>query len=167
MKHTSLNNINKTGFKVPKDYFENFEDLLLSELKLKEASTNHGFKVPENYFENLETQILNTVHKKQPKVIHFIAWRKIAYAAAAAAILLMMFNVIFTNNKNLNIENIETASIENYILTEGLETSDVASLFTDEDLSEISSIKTHLNPETLENYVLDYLEIEDLITNTN
>jgi len=78
-----------------------------------------------------------------------------------------MFSVIFNNSKNLNIKNIETASIENYILTEGLETSDVASLFTDEDLSEISSIKTHLNPETLEDYVLDHLEIEDLITNTN
>ena len=47
-----------------------------------------------------------------------------------------IYNISYNKNEGLNINNIETASIENYILTEGLETSDIASLFSDEDLSE-------------------------------
>jgi hypothetical protein len=50
---------------------------------------------------------------------------------------------------------------------EGLETSDIASLFSDEDLSEITLVKNNLSSESLENYVLENLDIDELITNND
>jgi cell division protein FtsL len=168
MKKNSLNNISKTGFKVPKNYFKEFENTLLSELKLKEMSTNSGFKVPENYFETLDAKILKAIEtEKEVKVINLFSWKKIAYVTSVAASLVIMFNVLFNNNKSLTIDSIETASIENYILTEELESNEMASLFTSTDLSDINFISNNFNPETLENFVLDNLEIEEIITNNN
>lgn len=159
---------NKTGFKVPKDYFKNFEDDLFSELKLKSISPNSGFKVPENYFKSFDDKILKTLKKdNKTNVITLFPWKKIIYATAIAASLIIMFNISLNKAENLNINNIETASIENYILNEGLEPNDIASLFIDEDLSDMVSIKNNLNSETLENYVLDNLDIDDLISNSN
>jgi hypothetical protein len=62
MTKNSLKNM-ETGFKVPKDYFENFEDRLLSELKLKETASPSGFKLPEDYFDSLDNKILDAVKK--------------------------------------------------------------------------------------------------------
>ena len=167
MTKNSLKNM-ETGFKVPKDYFENFEDRLLSELKLKETASHSGFKLPEDYFDSLDNKILDAVKKSNnTKVIPFLSIRKIAYATAVAASLILIYTIYFNNNESLTINNIETVSIENYILTEGLETSDIASLFSDEDLSEITSVKNNLSSETLENYVLENLDIDELITNNN
>ena len=167
MKKNSLKNI-ETGFKVPKDYFENFEDGLLSELKLKETAFHSGFKLPADYFESLDNKILDAVkNDHKTKVINLFSIRKIAYAAAVAASLILIYNISFNKNESLNINNIETASIENYILTEGLETSDIASLFSDEDLSEITSVKNTISSESLENYVLENLDIDELITNND
>ncbi len=168
MNKNSLNNITKTGFKVPENYFENFEDTLLSELKLKEASANSSFKVPENYFETVDDKILNAIkNQKKVKVINLYTWKKIAYTIPIAASIVIMFSVLFNKNNSVNINTIETASIENYILTEELEPNEMASLFTNEDLSKINFTNNNLNPETLENYVLDNLEIEEIITNNN
>lgn len=167
MKKNNLKNM-ETGFKVPKDYFENFEDRLLSEIKLREMSSHSGFKLPADYFESFDNKVLDAVktHNKT-KVISLLSIRKIAYTTAVAASLILIYTISFNKNERLNINNIETVSIENYILTEGLETSDIASLFSDEDLSEITSVNSNLSSETLENYVLENLDIDDLITNNN
>jgi len=167
MKKNSLNNI-ENGFKVPKGYFDEFEDRLLSELQLKETASHSGFKLPEDYFKSLDDKILDAVkNDHKTKVINLFSFRKIAYAAAVAASLILIYTVSFNKNENLNINHIETASIENYILTEGLETSDIASLFSDDDLSEITSVKNNLSSESLENYVLENLDIDQLMTNNN
>jgi hypothetical protein len=168
MKKNSLNNISKTGFKVPENYFESFEDVLLSELKLKETSANSGFKVPENYFETIDNKIFKAIEtEKEVKVINLFSWKKIVYATSIAASMVILFNVLLNKNKPLSIDSIETASIENYILTEELESNEMASLFTNTDLSDINFINNNFNPETLENFVLDNLEIEEIITNNN
>jgi len=166
MKRNSLKNINKTGFKVPENYFEDFQEALLSELKLKESCANSGFKVPENYFETLDNKILKAVKdQKETKVIKLFNWKKIAYATPIAATVIIMLGILFNKNSSLSIDKIETASIENYILTEELEPNEMASLFSNEDLSEINFTNNNLNPETLEDFVLDNLDIEEIITN--
>jgi len=166
MKRNSLKNINKTGFKVPENYFEDFQEALLSELKLKELCANSVFKVPENYFETLDDKILKAVKdQKETKVIKLFSWKKIAYTTPIAASVIIMLGILFNKNSSLSIDKIETASIENYILTEELESNEMASLFSNEDLSDISFTNNNLNPETLEDFVLDNLEIEEIITN--
>ena len=164
MNTNKLHNIKDTGFKVPKDYFGSLEDAILTDLKLKEKAPESGYKVPDNYFDSLEHKITNAlVPEKEVKVIKLFTWRKAAYVSAVAASLILMFNVFFNNTNNVTIDNIETASIENYILNEDLETSEIASLFTDDDLSDVQLINDGYSSETLENYIFDNLEFEDII----
>ena len=164
MNTNKLHNIKDTGFKVPKDYFGSLEDAILTDLKLKEKAPESGYKVPDNYFDSLEHKITNAlVPEKEVKVIKLFTWRKAAYVSAVAASLILMFNIFFNNTNNVTIDNIETASIENYILNEDLETSEMASFFTDDDLSDVQLINDGYSSETLENYIFDNLEIEDII----
>ncbi len=164
MSTNKLHNIKETGFKVPKDYFESFEDNFLNELKLKEITTDSGFKVPDNYFDSLEDKITSAVNQeKEIKVIKLVTWRKAAYAAAIAASLVLMFNIYFNQKTPVTIDTIETASIENYILNEELETTEIASLFNEEDLSDVQLIHDGFSSECIENYIFDNVEIEDII----
>ncbi len=55
---------NKTGFQVPKDYFENFEENFLEQCieNLQQTTplpptTESGFSIPKDYFENFESQL--------------------------------------------------------------------------------------------------------------
>lgn len=163
MNTNKLHNIKETGFKVPKDYFGSLEDVILTDLKLKEIAPESGYKVPANYFDSLEHKITNAIiPEKEVKVIKLFTWGKAAYISAVAASLILMFNIFFNNTNHVTIENIETASIENYILNEGLESIEIASLFTDEDLSDVQLINDGYSSETLENYIFDNLEIEDI-----
>jgi hypothetical protein len=165
MKKQKLENIKQSGFKVPKNYFESFDDLLLNELKLKEACKNHGFKVPNNYFNSVENNILNSIKEtEKPKVIKLITWQKLSYIAAVAASLIIMFNVI-VDKGTFDMNKIETASIENYILNEELDTNDMATLFKEVDISSMSLTNNNISSETLETYVLDNLEIDELLIN--
>jgi cell division protein FtsL len=165
MKTNKLHTIKNAGFKVPKDYFTSLEDVILNDIKLKEIAPSSGYKLPENYFDSLENKITSAViPHKEVKVINLFTWRKAIYVAAVAASFILMFNIFFNNTKIITLDTIETASIENYIINEELETNEIASLFTDEDLSEVHLINDTYNTENLENYVFDNLEIEDIIT---
>jgi len=165
MKKRHLENIKETGFKVPSNYFEEFEDSLITEFKMKETCADSGFKIPTDYFNTVENDILNSVKEtKKPKVIKLITWQKLSYATAVAASLIIMFNVFF-NNGSVDINKIETASIENYILNEEFDTDDMTSLFKDVDLSAVSLTNNDITSETLENYLLDNFEIEELLLN--
>lgn len=164
MSTNKLHNIKETGFKVPKDYFESFEDAFLNEIKLKEITTDSGFQVPDNYFDSLEDKITSAVNQeKDIKVIKLVTWRKAAYAAAIAASLVLMFNIYFNQKSPVTIDTIETASIENYILNEELETTEIASLFIEDDLSDVQLIHDGFSSESIENYIFDNVEIEDII----
>ena len=164
MSTNKLHNIKETGFKVPKDYFESFEDAFLNEIKLKEITTDSGFQVPDNYFDSLEDKITSAVNQeKEIKVIKLVTWRRAAYAAAIAASLVLMFNIYFNQKSPVTIDTIETASIENYILNEELETTEIASLFIGDDLSDVQLIHDGFSSESIENYIFDNVEIEDII----
>ena len=164
MSTNKLHNIKETGFKVPKDYFESFEDAFLNEIKLKEITTDSGFQVPDNYFDSLEDKITSAVNQeKEIKVIKLVTWRRAAYAAAIAASLVLMFNIYFNQKSPVTIDTIETASIENYILNEELETTEIASLFIEDDLSDVQLIHDGFSSESIENYIFDNVEIEDII----
>lgn len=164
MNTNKLHKIKDTGFKVPEDYFDSLEDSILNELKLTKFEKASGYKTPENYFESLEEKITSTIkHDKDGKVIKLFTWRKATYVAAAAASLILLINVYFNQTKSITIDTIETASIEDYIINEDLETYEIASLFTEEDLSDVQLIHDSFSSETLESYIFDNVEIEDII----
>ncbi|WP_445956429.1 hypothetical protein [Yeosuana sp.] len=166
MKKTRIEDIKETGFRVPDNYFKDFEDTLLSELKLKETVGKSGFKVPADYFESLDESIYSSIsEKKQVKVINLFSWKKAIYTTSIAASLILMFTVLYNKKDSLTLDSIETASIENYILNEDIESTDMSSLLTNEDLADFDNVEINFNSESLENYVFDNVEIDDIISN--
>lgn len=165
MSTNKLHNIKDTGYKVPEDYFTSFEDTILSEVKLRTSISQSGFEVPDTYFELLEDKISLAVKPEQEtKVIKLVTWRKASYAAAVAASLVLMVNIFFYKPINVTINVLETASIENYIINEEIETAEFASLFTQTDLQNVQLINDGFTSENLEKYLFENLEIEDIIT---
>lgn len=123
MEKNNLHNIKGTGFKIPKDYFENLEDIILSEAKLSETIetsglntpsdyfegledvilskaklnekvSDSGFKVPENYFETIENTIIKTtIAKQEPKVISLFNRKTLLYVSSIAAAVVLFFSL--------------------------------------------------------------------------
>ena len=76
---------------------------------------------------------------------------------------LLKSNIYFNQKSRVTIDTIKTASIENYILNEELETTEIASLFIEDDLSDVQLIHDGFSSESIENYIFDNVEIEDII----
>lgn len=161
MKKDKLHNIKKNGFTVPEGYFDSLEDNIIDELKVKESVTNTGFKVPDNYFENLEDSVLSKVSnlEKDTKVIKLFSRKTILFASSIAAAILLLFNLsIFT--EKATEPDFET--VENYILNEDISTYEIASLLEEEELTEENFIEFSIEEDTVEDYILDNLYVEDL-----
>ena len=163
MKQNKIHNIKETGFKVPKDYFNNLEDIILSDIKLKETLGDSGFKAPEDYFNTLERKILDKVSEKdKSKVIPLFSKKNLIYISSIAAAVLLLFNLsIF--EKDLTWDDLDINTVENYIINENIGTYEIASLLINEELKEEDFINYSLNDEHLETYLMDNLDIEDLI----
>ena len=163
MKKHNLHNINKPGFKIPENYLQDFEDQILSEVKLKERIETSGFEVPQGYFDTLEQQIMSKVSKESTtKVIPLVSTKTLIYISSIAACFILMFS-IFNNNTELNFDDLETASIENYLSEEDINSLDIAALLSDDELSTKNFIDSDFNDDLLENYLLQNTLIEDLI----
>lgn len=163
MKTNKLHTIKNTGFKVPESYFSSLEDAVCSDLMLNEIAPNSGYKVPDNYFGSIEDKITAAIKpQNEVKVIKLFTPKKIWYASAVAASILLMLTIFM--DKNITVDSIETASIENYIINEDLDLNEFASLFSEDELTNVKLISDGYNSQMLEDYVFNNLEIEDIIT---
>lgn len=166
MKKSQLHNIKETGFKVPDSYFDSFEQGLLDKMALQKemaSISDPGYIVPDHYFENFDDRLQARLHKKQPNVISMKFWRHAAAISGVAAALMLMFALLFKSNDPLSINQIETASIEEFLNDENLNIYDIASLLDDEDLVLDNFVSGQFTEESLENYLLNNASIEDLI----
>ncbi|WP_452227084.1 hypothetical protein [Lacinutrix cladophorae] len=159
-----LKNIQESGFKVPKNYLENFEASILSQAKLKEKVTNSGFTIPKGYLKNVEDTILTKVHKEESaKVIPLFSKRNIIYISSIAAVIALLFNLSNINTK-ATYDSLSLETVENYILNEDYSTDDLASLFTNVDLLEEDFNTISFSDEAMQEYLNNNLEINDLYT---
>lgn len=164
MKNKKLHNIDKTGFKVPKGYFDTLEDRLFSEVKLKAQYKSAGFSIPENYLDHLENTILNEVTKEAPKVIPLFNKRNLIYISSVAAAIALLFNLTVFKTKSYTFDSLDTETVESYIIEEDLINSyELATLMTEEDLSELDFIDMDLDEENVETFLLNHLDVEDLL----
>lgn len=167
MKKSQLHNLKDTGFKTPDAYFDTFDQRLMGRLAVQKdmtSITGSGFKVPENYFENFDAKLQSRLKDdSNPKVISLMSWKNIAYISGTAAVLILMLTVFLKSNDPLSINQIETASIENYLNNENLNIEDIASFLNEEDLILDNFVSQTLTEESLENYLLNNASIEDLI----
>jgi hypothetical protein len=166
MKDKNLHNIKSSGFKIPKDYFDTLDKKILNNIDDANALKNiksTSFKVPENYFDTIEKQITDKLSKEQEtKVISLINKKTIIYISSIAAAILILFNLsIFDNDPSF--DNLETETVENYIINESISSYEIASLFTTDQLSESDFFEHEFDEKNLEEYLLNNADIEALM----
>ncbi|NRA91559.1 MAG: hypothetical protein HRU26_02570 [Psychroserpens sp.] len=151
------------GFKVPKDYFESFDDSLLSKLSEKDMTLPDasGFKVPESYFDTLDDTIMNKV-QDETKIIRFRPNPKLYYVAGIAASLVLMVAIFTNRDDNLGIS---TEMVESYFEDSDLDSYELADLLYEADLLEEDFVisETDFNEDNLETYLLENSDIEQLL----
>lgn len=161
---------NQTGFKVPENYFEDFQvsqASLQQENKLEDAFENQsikaGFKVPQSYFEEFEVKLPQEA--KKGKVISLFSTENMIRVSGIAAIFIIGFFVLknqfsiqeFSNQQPINPIALEDQLEKDYFDLElmDFEISLNGSISVDE--KQLKSIN--------EDAILDYLsENAELIT---
>ncbi len=146
----------KSPFKVPKDYFENFESNFFDENIEKKQS---GFTVPEGYFETFEVSGENP---KSGKLVRLNSYRKyVIISLTAAASLLLFFGI---KNMDSSAEDIQWADlndteISNWFESDpsALDSYDIAEVYHDVDLE-----NSYVTDEELNDYLND-IDVEQLI----
>lgn len=161
-------NKHKHGFKVPENYFENFETRLFEKINSEGLPKESGFRVPEGYFENLEDRVIQKLYasENQPKVIRLNSKRTLAYVIAIAACLALIISVAVQNKSIVQqLDSLKVASIENYI-DEGymdLESYEVMALLNDEDLTNMNLENDIFSEKSLETYLMEHRIEETLL----
>ncbi|RLJ62477.1 hypothetical protein CLV86_2083 [Lacinutrix venerupis] len=155
MKNENLNNVKKTGFKVPQNYFEEFENSILTEAKLKNLVIDSGFKAPEGYLDNFSVPI-----EKETKVISIFSKKNMLLVSSIAAAIVLFFSLNVFDNSPLSFDDLDTTTVDNYILNE-TEIGDLTYLFQDNELSENQFIDYSLSDEALDNYI-ENIDFNDL-----
>jgi len=161
-----LNNIKKTGFKVPKDYFGSLEDKISNTMDSSsslESINSTGFDLPEAYLNTVEDAVFNRLSQQDSsKVFSLFSRKNITYLSGIAAAALLIFGLFFNKN-NITIENINIELVENYIINEDLDSYDIAALLSEDELQEELFVQNTIMDESLENYILENSSLEDLL----
>lgn len=162
----------QTGFKVPENYFEDFQvrsALLQQENKLKDTfeskSIDTGFKIPQNYFEEFEVQLPQEA--KKGKVISLFRRENIIRASGIAAIFIIGLFVLKnqfpiqepTNQQTINAIALEEQLEKDFFDFEfrDIETSLNGSISVDE--KQLNSI----NEDAILDYLTENAELISLI----
>jgi len=165
---TSLKNIKEPGYLAPDSYFESIEDSVMSKLNddmVLENIKDSGFKTPDNYFEHVEDTVLAKLNdNKSTKVLPLFSRRNVLYVSGVAAAILIMLG-IFNNKTNNGIDSLDIEVVESYLEDQDLDTYDIASLLSVEDLEEddFGIINDSFTEESLEDYLMDNANLEDII----
>lgn len=167
MKNNNLHNIQSTGFKTPDNYFGSLEDAVFSQLKEQAIDSkidSSGFQVPTDYFESLDDHILGKFNDKvATKVMPLVSWKKVAYLSGIAASVILAVTLFFTNANPLSFDDLETASIESYLIDEDLNAYDLAPFLGTVELNSDEFIQNSLNASDIEDYLLQNSDVEHLI----
>ncbi|WP_025741675.1 hypothetical protein [Aquimarina pacifica] len=162
----------KSGFKVPKDYFENFEDELSkntefyaskSDSYLSNIKSDSGFRVPKEYFTDVEKNILKKTDSgvTKGKLINLRTnKRAIIYVSGIAAMIAILFSLNINYKSTQNINDIDVAELYGYLTEETLvlNEEDILSLFDDN----ITYSEVFVDDMTTNEELMNYLSEEEL-----
>lgn len=170
----SINYINqktrgKTGFSVPKGYFEDVDNEVFCKLFEEQKTERKSFETPKDYFLNIEDEILakisseeKTHHKKEIKVISL---KKLIPFVAAASILLFTSVYFLKNSVNSNsLDVITVAEIEDWYENEYSTTdiNELTMIFDETDFSDLEVSSISFEEQDLQDY-FNSVETNDLI----
>jgi len=173
MKKNKLATHYKPGFKVPKNYFEDFEAKMMRAISceqstLEQSKEKSGFTIPENYFDGLEDQVLAKVERPEPRgmVISLFRKKKFYAAAGIAAVFIGIISTLVLKPKPLNSLDSEQISVlEEYIDGESIDLNfNEITTFIYEEGYVLDDLNTSdLSDEAVFDYINDYVEDPALI----
>lgn len=167
MKENRLPYSNKSGFKVPEDYFQDFQSRMMERVTEDEQSFGASpFKVPENYFDQLGDKVFEKLDNtsKKPKVIPLFRRKTWSYIAGVAAVAAVLFSsVVFNDNGEIGFEDLDITAVENYLL-ESLDLDNPHEApFVDYELT--ASANPNIDKEALFEYLNENIEEPALLLN--
>lgn len=163
-----------TGFKVPENYFEDFETRFMGQLSSSEedllsTGTSSPFKVPDHYFEEFESRLTDRLplETKEPKVIPLFNRKHLSYIAGVAAVLaIILSSVVLNRPQTFGYSDLDVIAVENYLL-ESFEFSspEETHLLQEGDFSFATSPGKDLDREAVLEYLNDNMEDPTLLLN--
>ena len=158
----------KSGFKVPENYFEDFESKVLDSFCLEPDMVNtiekdSGFKVPSDYFETLDSKIYARIENSESKgrVIPLHKKRKFYYYAAVAAIFIGLVTTQLFNPVNENsFDSIELSAIEAYMDSGNIDFNynEISLMIYEEDYVFDNATKSNLSDDAVFEYLNENIE---------
>lgn len=122
-----------------------------------------GFKVPENYFEQFEAKMMAQIPvEKETKVVSLFYRKQVWISAIAAVLLLAIAIPVYFNMAKEN--NLDAGTIEVYLSQQqGIGITELSKHLTDEDIAELENNLSlnEVNSDAVEDYLsesenLDY-----------
>ena len=122
-----------------------------------------GFKVPENYFEQFEAKMMEQISKEKETKVVSLFYRKQVWISSIAAVLLLAIAIpIYFNMAKEN--NLDAGTIEVYLSQQqGIGITELSKHLTDEDIAELENNLSlnEVNSDAVEDYLsesenLDY-----------
>lgn len=159
MKKIGKHNISTTGFKTPKDYFETLENNLISELNLRDQVSESGLNIPDGYLEGFKVELPKS--EFNTKVINLFNKKSWLYVASVAAVIIFIFTIPKIGSNAITFASLDNDSIENYLLTNDLESVELSNLITNTTAFENIILEETLNDIYLEDYLYENIDVED------
>ena len=122
-----------------------------------------GFKVPENYFEQFEAKMMAQIPvEKETKVVSLFYRKQVLISAIAAVFLLAIAIPVYFNMASES--NLDASTIENYLAQQqNVGITELSKHLTDEDIAELENNLSlnEANSDAVEDYLsesenLDY-----------
>lgn len=163
----------RSGFKVPENYFEDFESKILDSFcqepnMVDTMEKDSGFKIPSDYFETLESKIYARIENSESKgkVIPIHRTRKFYYYAAVAAIFVGLISTqLFNPVQDNSFDSIELSAIEAYMDSGNIDFNynEISSMIYEEDYVFDNITKSNLSDDAVFEYLNENIEDPSII----
>tara|TARA_R110002124_G_scaffold88041_1_gene226241 strand:- start:9157 stop:9699 length:543 start_codon:yes stop_codon:yes gene_type:complete len=165
LKYIKSTTQNKSGFSVPENYFVSIGETVFSKISEQSFSKENAFTAPKDYFNNFEDRLLTKLDfpKKEVKVISLKSrLLQIIPTAAAASVLLFIGLNYFSFFNTTSFDSISADEIEDW-LNEGYINHAASTVnFVDADFKDSNALEedTSIKDED----ILEYLNTIDNAT---
>ncbi|MFO8147318.1 MAG: hypothetical protein ACQEWG_12460 [Bacteroidota bacterium] len=163
----------RSGFKVPENYFEDFETKVLDSFCLEPDMGNSmekdsGFRAPSGYFETLDSKIYSRIENSESKgkIIPINRTKKFYYYAAVAAIFVGLISTqLFNPVQKISFDSIELSAIEAYMDSGNIDFNynEISSIIYEENYVFDNITKSNLSDDAVFEYLNENIEDPSLI----
>lgn len=163
----------KSGFKVPENYFEEFETKMMGFLEegrgnIDDLNKDNGFRVPNGYFETLEQRIFDKIEepKQKGKLVSIFNRRKLYAVAAVAAIFIGIISTqLYNPASQQTFNSLDVSAMEEYIDSGNVEFeyNDISSFIYEEGYVLDNINKSEVSDEAVFDYLNENIEDPALI----